>query len=259
VGDFNERLGNDPNLLALICGEFDFFDVHDFHHGDSATTPTYIRGTKRLDYCLLSPYLAPFVRASGINRFYECYHSDHHAIFLDIDLKAYLGDILPMLARLDQRFISMSSRHVTKFVSKVHSHLHANKVFHAFQEYRLDADLLDAPWRRANDLDNMLGQALDTAERACSSVPQHPWSANLHKASLKVRYWKTYLTARTTAVPHNDILAALATEIWPNGPPPAPSNTYVLKKVKKAAERSLKRLRRNADVKRNDFLQELLR
>jgi hypothetical protein len=146
AGDFNERLGDDPNLLASICGEFDLFDVHDFHHGDSTMIPTYIRGTKRLDYCLLSPCLAPFVHASGINRFNECYHSDHRAIFLDIDLKAYLGDILRTLARPDQRFVSTSSRHATKFVNKVHAHLHANKVFHAFQEYSLDADLLEAPW-----------------------------------------------------------------------------------------------------------------
>jgi hypothetical protein len=163
-------------------------------------TPTYIRGTKRLDYCLLSPCLAPFVRASGINRFNECYHSDHRALFLDIDLRGYLGDTLPTLARPNQRFVSTGSRHVTKFVNKVYSHLQANKVFHAFQEYSLDADLLEAPWQRANAIDDMLGQALDTAERACSSVPTHPWSENLHRASLKIRYWKTYLTARTTAI-----------------------------------------------------------
>jgi hypothetical protein len=166
--------------------------------------------------------LAPFVRASGINRFNECYHSDHRALFFDIDLKAYLGHILPTLARPDQRFVSTGSRHVTKFVAKVHSHLHANKVLHTFQEYSLDATLLAAPWQRANDIDDMLGQALDTAERACSSVPQHPWSENLHKASIKVRYWKTYLTARTTAVPQDDILAELAMKFGQTALPPPP-------------------------------------
>jgi hypothetical protein len=240
VGDFNERLGDDPNLLASICGEFDFSDVHDFHHGDSTTTPTDIRGTKRLDYCLLSPCLAPFVCVSGIDCFNECYHSDHRALFFDIDLKAYLGDILPALARPDQRFISTGSRHVTKFVAKVHSHLHANKVLHAFREYSLDADLLEAPWRCANDIDDMLGQALDTVEQACSSVSQHPWSKNQILEDISDSTHNRGTAGRHPCGTCDGNLA--------RHPPPAPSNTYVLKKVKKAAERSLKRVGRNADV-----------
>jgi hypothetical protein len=39
----------------------------------------------------------------------------------------------------------------------------------------------------------------------------------------------------------------------------APSNIYVLRKVKKAAEQALKRTRRDADTLRNNFLQELKR
>jgi hypothetical protein len=106
IGDFNERLGDDPNLMASICGEFDFLDAHDFQHGNAAMVPTYIRGTKRIDYCFLSPSLAPFVRRACIDLFNKCYHSDHRALFLDIDLKAYLGNSLPKLARPDQRFVS---------------------------------------------------------------------------------------------------------------------------------------------------------
>jgi hypothetical protein len=49
VGDFNERLGDDPNLLASLCGEFDLLDVHDYQHGDSSMVSTYIRGSERLD------------------------------------------------------------------------------------------------------------------------------------------------------------------------------------------------------------------
>jgi hypothetical protein len=259
VGDFNERLGNDPTLMASICGEFDFLDAHDFQHGDAAMVPTYIRGTKRLDYCFLSPSLAPFVRRTGINLFNECFHSDHRALFVDIDLRAYLGDNLPKLARPDQRFVSSRSQHVTKFVSKVHAHLMENKVFHKFHAYCLDVEGLSEPWQPANSIDNMIGQAFASAERDCSSIPCHPWSEALHKASLKVRYWKTSLTARTTGVSQDDVLDDIATTVWPDGPPPAPSNIYVLKKVKKVAERGLKRTQRDADTLRDDFLQELKR
>jgi hypothetical protein len=46
VGNSTERLGDDPDLLASICGEFDLFDVHAYQHGDASIVPTYIRGSK---------------------------------------------------------------------------------------------------------------------------------------------------------------------------------------------------------------------
>jgi hypothetical protein len=132
-----------------------------------------------------------------------------------------------------------------------------NKVFHKFNDYCLDVDGLSEPWRPANSIDDMIGQAFASAERDCLSIPQHPWSENLHKASLKVQYWKTYLTACTTGVSQDDVLINIATTVWPDGPPPAPSSIYILKKGKKAAERALKCTRRDADTQREDFLQEL--
>jgi hypothetical protein len=45
-GDFNERLGDDPNLMASICASHDLFDVLDTKLGDAADVPTYIRGLK---------------------------------------------------------------------------------------------------------------------------------------------------------------------------------------------------------------------
>jgi hypothetical protein len=58
-------------------------------------------------------------------------------------------------------------------------------------------------------------------------------------------------------VDRSEVLEALATEIWPDGPPTPPSNRYVLRKVKIAAERALKRVRRDSVNKREAFLQEL--
>jgi hypothetical protein len=243
AGNFNEQLGEDPNLMASICGEFNLFDAHEFQLGDNSTVPTYmIRGRKRLDYCLLSPELAPFANATGINLFNEYYHSDHRALFIDIDLTGYLSAKLPKLAQPDQGFVSSSSRHVTKFIAKVHSHLQENRIFHRFAEYILDVDVLPEPWKEANIIDNMLGQAFVASERECVSLPRHPWPENLHIASQKVRYSKTYITAKTTNTNHNEALFTLADNIWPEGPLAVLSNHRVLRKVKRAAELALKRV-----------------
>jgi hypothetical protein len=148
---------------------------------------------------------------------------------------------------------------VAKFISKVFAHLQENKVFHKFQEYLLDVDGMPEPWREANAIDDLLGQAFAIGEQDCSSTPRHPWSENLHKASQKVRYWKAFITAKSTGVNQSDVLDALAADIWPDGPPLSPSNRYVLRKVKIAAKRALKRVQRDSANERKTFLQELRR
>jgi hypothetical protein len=86
VGDLNETLGNDPTLMASVCAKLNLYDVVDNMHGSSADIPTYIRGTYRLDYCLLSSTLQSAVHAIGFNFFNQYASSDHRALFVDFDL-----------------------------------------------------------------------------------------------------------------------------------------------------------------------------
>jgi hypothetical protein len=167
------------------------FDVHVHQHGDTSMVPTYIRGSKRLDYCLLSPELAPFVVASGINRFSQCYHSDHRALFLDINLAAYLGASLPKLARPDQRFVSSSSRHVTKFISTIYAHLQENKTFHKFQEYLFNADVSPCSLgAKQMPLPNSLARPSPSENK---NVPPHP---DIHGLKTYTRQAKKFGTGK---------------------------------------------------------------
>jgi endonuclease/exonuclease/phosphatase family metal-dependent hydrolase len=65
VGDFNEQLDNDPNLIASTCAQFNLFEALDYHHREEAMVPTYIHGSKRLDYEFLQQELKPFLLASA--------------------------------------------------------------------------------------------------------------------------------------------------------------------------------------------------
>jgi hypothetical protein len=258
VGDFNEQLSDDPNLIASTCAQFNLCEALEYHHGDGAMVPTYICGSKRLDYVFVQQELQPFLLASGLNLFNECVYSDHRATFLDINLRAFLGDCVPKLAQLQHHSVTSKSQFVDKFVSKVHLHLVENKVFHQYQEFLLDIDGMAKPWVPANTLDDMPGHAFDTAEKNCAVRPSEPWSSKLHIASRKVRYWKMMLTQRFTGTTQDRVLAELAKEVWPGEtPPPAPSNNYVIRKVSRAAEKSLTRVRRDSKQERETFLQEL--
>jgi hypothetical protein len=173
---------------------------------------------------------------------------------VDISLKTFFGHGTPQLVGPDARSISTSSPDIKKFVDLMHSHLAENKVFHKYQDFRLDRDILAQPWRQANQIDDLLGQAFRTAKLKCSTPPKPPWSEKLHLASLKVRYWKTVLTERLTKVPQSTVLRNLAAELWPNAPPATPRSTRILKNVAAAAQKALHRVRRYAAKEREQFL-----
>jgi hypothetical protein len=167
----------------------------------------------------VSNSLEPLITASGHNLFNEFIHSDHRATFINILLKDFLGHGSPKMARPDLRFVSSASRDVKKFVRKMYSHLQENKVFHHYQEFRLDCDSIDKPWNLANKIDNQIGHAFQLAESSCYKPQKNPWSEKLHLASLKVKFWKTALTERLTKVSQSAVLRNLAAEIWTTAPP----------------------------------------
>jgi hypothetical protein len=141
-------------------------------------------------------------------------------MFLDIRLKAFLGHGTPKLASPDLRFVSSASPDVKKFVRKMFSHLHENKVFHQYQDFRLDKDIAAKHWVLANKIDVHIGHAFQLAKASCCKHPKPPWSEKLHLASLKVRFWRTALTKLLTKVPQSAVLRNLAAEIWKTVPPP---------------------------------------
>ena len=57
-------------------------------HYKAATTATYARGTKKIDFILVTPELLPLVKNSGMLPFYEGIHTDHRGMFVDLDAKA---------------------------------------------------------------------------------------------------------------------------------------------------------------------------
>jgi hypothetical protein len=65
------------------------------------------------------------------------------------------------------------------------------------------------------------------------------------------------LTERLTRVPQSAVLQTLLAEIWPYIPPSIPTRTKILKSVGTAAQRALRRIRKNALKEREAFLTEL--
>jgi hypothetical protein len=238
-GDFNEQLGADAQLMARIAGSPDLLDVHQQRFGDTSNAPIYIRGTKKLDYVLASIEMRATVRSCGINLFNDLLQPDHRALFVDFALHTFLGPRPPALCRPDLRFISTDIAAVSTFVGKMFNHLDENKVFHSFADFTLDANVATKPWELANKIDTHIGHAFACGETACAKPRRAPWSVKLHKASSKVRFWKTALTQHNTGVQQDDVLKEI-------GAINIPSNTNVLINAGRAPAKAFTRIRKTA-------------
>jgi hypothetical protein len=166
----------------------------------------------------------------------------------------FLGTTLPKIVRSDLRSISSDSADVSKFIKKAYDHLEENKTFHLYQDFLLDADLSATPWELANKIDSLIGQAFQCAEKTCAQPQRTPWSIKLHKASRKVRFWKTALTQRRTGVSQKSVLAEIGGSVWSPAIPFIPTNERSLISVGRAAKKALKRIRKIAKNERADHL-----
>ena len=79
---------NDRQLLRIM-NSAQLYDVLSAKHG-LHSPPTYVRGTKTIDYILGTKRVVEAVRKCGIRPFNSDLISDHRALWLDLDIKYIL-------------------------------------------------------------------------------------------------------------------------------------------------------------------------
>ena len=223
-------------------------------HPEQAYTPTYIRGQTRLDYALVSHTLRDRVDAMGHNQYHQFYYSDHRAGFLDIGGHASLCLSSP-IAPHALRHIHSNSILVNKFVATSYKHLLHTGVFHKFALFLLDVDTSATPHVLANIIDDQVTFGLLHGDKACSRPATHPWSELLHHASLRVRYWKTYLSDQCHRIDTLDTVAATLSAIDPL--PVGPHTPSQARKHLSQAKQALRTARKHAVAARAAFLSDL--
>jgi hypothetical protein len=80
--DANEQVGATPGGLGKIIADNDLFDIIANQHNVENYPPTYIRGSKRIDYIFGTNRVQTFCKTSGMLPFGYGYPSDHRAIFV---------------------------------------------------------------------------------------------------------------------------------------------------------------------------------
>jgi hypothetical protein len=155
LGNFNEVVREDSALMALLCASCNLYDPFSNLYPNQVDAPTYVCGCKRLDWVFVSRSLYTPIDAVAYNRYNLLYHSDNHAIFLDLAKRESLGLSSPLIPH-PRRPININSLFVQDFVWETYKHLQENKVLHQFAQLSLDADTSDDPFKAANSIDRQV-------------------------------------------------------------------------------------------------------
>jgi hypothetical protein len=114
--DANESssLGSGVDKLICKCG---LADAHKSAQTTLAAPATYQRGSKKIDFILISPRLVESIRAAGILPLNEGYLSDHRALVVDFDPQTFFGDnTSDIVAPSSRRLTSTNPKAVHQYI-----------------------------------------------------------------------------------------------------------------------------------------------
>ena len=251
IGDFNEEINtaiSGMDQLASTCGLADLFSIR---LGTPNIPPTYQRGTKRIDYVLLSPNLINFVSAAGYDPFGYRIPSDHRGFYVDFNTEALLNQGIVPLAPPERRtFLSTSSGVVQKYVTARLKYLHDHRFFERLAN--LAATNLPDPLL-AESLDRDFQRAAIHAGRICSRRQSTPWSPQLAKAWAQLHFYRILKSANATDKDYQATISKLQQQ-WNNLPQQIPISDEDIRTGYNSAMQQLREARQMAQALREEFL-----
>jgi Sec-independent protein translocase protein TatA len=136
----NETLGDTFGGMGRLVSECGLFDIVADRHGTTGFS-TYQRGTKVLDYCLMTQDLIDSVHHCGYKPFKCNILSDHRGIFVDFSTAHLFGNIIQPLQPVALRDISSNKpfqtapyfQHKDKFLTTVGWYEDLTSIQHSIQ------------------------------------------------------------------------------------------------------------------------------
>ena len=252
AGDFNEEL-NEPTSgmggVATRCGLADLFSTRT---GNSNTPSTYQRGTKRIDYVLMSPSLLDKVIAAGYDPFGYRLPSDHRGMYIDIDTHALFGQDPVQLAPMQKRdFNTTNPETVRQYVMHKSAYLHDHRVL---DRLTVLENMVQPDHDYAEALDRDIQRASFHAARKCSRRRSTPWSPSLAAAWAELHYYRIAHASITTQANYEPSLHRIR-EKWPDLPREYPNSIPEIKQRQRNAIQKLKDIQQRAQAIRNEHLQ----
>jgi hypothetical protein len=260
--DANEASGPGSGV-DRIMSNCNLVDAHSLCTSDSSPMPaTYQRGSKKIDFVLLSPRLADAVVGVSILALHDGYLSDHRALVVDFDsILLFGGPTSSIVAPMDRRLTSTNPRAVHEYTTYMRSHFEIHRItdkVNALCEKSANGQWSETEIAEWEQIDDILDQGRRAAERKCAPrrSGHHPWSPELDRAGSCLSYWKLRLrafTSKTTNLETLDVLAHTANI-------PEASRLYlssnVVRQIIRRARRALQQVQKDAGILREQHSAE---
>jgi hypothetical protein len=193
--DANEASGPGSGV-DRIMSNCNLVDAHSLCTSDSSPIPaTYQRGSKKIDFVLISPRLVEAVAGVSILALYDGYLSDHRALVVDFDAALlFAGPTSSIVAPLERRLTSTNPRAVHAYITHMRTHFEIHRIEEKVAD--LCKRSADGQWSAADiieydTIDDLLDQGRRASENKCAARRSglHPWSPELDRAGSCLSYW----------------------------------------------------------------------
>jgi endonuclease/exonuclease/phosphatase family metal-dependent hydrolase/vacuolar-type H+-ATPase subunit H len=251
AGDFNDDITlpqSGMHQLATTCCLVDLFSIR---LGTTNSPITYQRGSKRLDYILISPNLLPMVQAAGYDPFGYRLPSDHRGMYIDLSTHELFDQELPQIQAAHKRDFRTSTPGVIQaYVMAKIKYLQDHRFFERLQILN---DLHESNHVLAESLDRDFERASFHAANKCSKKPRAPWSPALASAWAEIHYYRVLISAKRTNANYLPAITKLQSQC-PELPKDYPDDIQALQEMQRQALDRLKEARLQAQNLREEYL-----
>lgn len=253
LGDFNEEINaasSGMERLASACGLADLFSIR---LGNPTTPPTYQRGTKRIDYILMTPRLLNYVAAAGYDPFGYRIPSDHRGFFVDLHTEALFNQEIVPLAPAERRdFSSKAPGVIQKYVTAKMAYLTDHRFF---ERLEILEELTQPDPILAEALDRDFQRAAAHAGKQCKRRQTVPWSPQLASSWAELHFYRTLKAAKATDKNYDLTIKKLQDQ-WEHLPRQLPTSDENIRTGYNTAMRNLREARQIAQSLREEFLSQ---
>ena len=176
-------------LLRNLLDNTGLMDIHEDRYGNSWSEATHQKGSRRIDFILVTLSLQEYISAAGIEAFHEL--SDHRGLFIDIDLESCLGKIHPLDTPASRRFHSKDRKAVLTIRHEMRRYTDAHNMFRrcATATQALQQGDRHRAGQLFLSLDADLMRAFRTGKNKLKPRPSTDWSPPVKEAYQQHKYW----------------------------------------------------------------------
>jgi exonuclease III len=251
MGDFNESIGVNPAGMASVMTKGELTDAFCHRHSLLQEKPTYARGSKRVDYILLSSRVLNYVSKTGAEPFNFRIFSDHRGLFVDFSLPGFFDRAPNLLVPAKSRdLIYDCPRHVRKYLLFMATYLKDHNIEDRLQE------LLQGPRNdtAAEAIDRDITKGMLAAEATCKSTNRAPWSKALHEAMNRLYILKRALSQWLTGLDMSVAISMRQAKL--ESPVPIPNTLPDLKTALREAQKHRREVLRSGKEHRQTYQQD---